>query len=121
MAMLPHCWCLVFPSRKPGTPACPSGLSRPDTPLAVGNGPAVACISAIAADDIGTLMPRAERPRPARTYATPQLLRGPGGLLLAPGLVGRRARWRGCGVVCYLAGLPRGQVWTGSPVSAQWR
>ena len=24
-------------------------------------------------------------------------------------------------VVRYLAGLPRGQVWTGSPVSAQWR
>jgi hypothetical protein len=23
--------------------------------------------------------------------------------------------------VCYLGGLPRGQVWTGSPVSAQWR
>ena len=25
------------------------------------------------------------------------------------------------GVVCYLAGLATGQVWTGSPVSAQWR
>ena len=25
------------------------------------------------------------------------------------------------GVMCYLAGLATGQVWTGSPVSAQWR
>src|SRR5690348_9578259 len=84
MAMLPHCWCLVFPSRRPATRVCLSGLSRPDTPHAVGNRPAETCISAIPADDTGTFLPRDERPGLQGTYAAPQLPRGPGAVLLAP-------------------------------------
>jgi hypothetical protein len=32
-----------------------------------------------------------------------------------------RQDWVQSALVCYLAGLPTGQVWTGSPVPAQWR
>ena len=60
----------------------------------------------------------------ARGRGRPGIEQGPlpeGGLATAAGNDRKAYLLAWVWVVRYPAGLPRGQVWTGSPVSAQWR
>jgi hypothetical protein len=60
--------------------------------------------------------------RPITAEAPAQLLAGRGHGCLRWAVIGvPRQDWARSGLVGYLAGLPTGQVWTGSPVAAQWR
>src|SRR6266566_4041305 len=80
MAMLPHCWCLVFPpvAWQLGYVFLGSGRSRASR---ADNRSAVPCTPAIRADDMKELVHRGERPRWRGTYAAPSMLRMPGGTI----------------------------------------